>query len=111
MRESEGECEGRKEREATQAQRTEGKEVRTHLALHLVGVRECQGERGREGARRRRQREEVRRGWREGIYEHISHSIWQESESAREQRRERVRATRGGEGERMHDATRIAHRE
>ena len=44
MRESEGECEGRKEREATQAQRMEGKEVRTHLALHLVGVQECQGE-------------------------------------------------------------------
>ena len=49
MRESEGESEGRKEREVTQAQRTEeGKEVRTHLALHLGGVRECEGERGRE---------------------------------------------------------------
>ena len=41
-------------------QRTEGKEVRTHLTLHLVGVRECQGERGREGARRCRQRMEGR---------------------------------------------------
>ena len=53
----------------------------------------------------------MRRGRREGIYEHISRSIWQESESAREQRRERVRATRGGKGEHMHDATRITHRE
>ena len=43
------ESKGRKEREAALAQRTEeGKEIRTHLTLHLARERECGGEGRRE---------------------------------------------------------------
>ena len=50
-RESEGErVRGGVGAEGEGAQRTEeGKEIRTHLALHLAGERECEGEGRRDG--------------------------------------------------------------